>query len=206
VALLVDLIKDLCGSHRDPFIAERRAVADLAEELGVDVASYPSTEALEDAIVTTLADRVHAEFKHPTTREQTVKELLRTLSDEERLQIVHQTIEGYNSMPADQQQAFEKALARQLGCPPDKLQEALTGAAPLVALAPAGEGTTAVSATATAVVGALAPTTGASATYATFLVANTVSPFLLGPAVMLVLTPIQGIKGRRRAERENSFS
>jgi hypothetical protein len=81
----------------------------MPKRSAIDVAAYSNTEALEDAIVSALADRVHTEFKHPTKREQTVRDQLRTLSDEERLQIVHQTIEGYHSMPTDQQRTTKPA-------------------------------------------------------------------------------------------------
>jgi hypothetical protein len=204
VGLLVGLIQEACGQHRDPYVAERRALSDLAEIMRIDPAACPTTDDLETAILNALKARLGSPGLEAGVKEE-MEAAVKTLSDDQRLQLLFQVSEGYAKMTVPQRHIFADEVAAALDISEEKARDALErGPAGLLTIVtePSGSSARVIS---TKLLSAVAATGFSGAGFAAIIAGSAAVPFLAGPVAMLMLAliPKPGGKekfgGRKRA-------
>lgn len=206
-ALVVGLIHRLCGKG-DVYAAERVALADLAKTAEVDPAVYPRVAALEDAIIDGLAARLQRKLDamSPEKRKTFFEDMVKRMSDEDRLRLIEQVLEGYDEMSPEEQAHFRKRLASELGMDEDDIADAIVGgAATLIPLLLAKQTGFAIFLWTTQVMAAAASSVGLTIPFAVYMFKNKALGWLLGPVGMVVTTALSAgwfaVKTWRRKER-----
>lgn len=205
--LVVALIHRLCGKG-DLFAAERGALADLAKTAGLNPSRYPRVENLEDAIIDALASKLQARLETMTHAERTAffEDMVKRMSDEDRLRLIDQVLEGYAEMSADEQAAFRVRLANELGISEADIAVAIAGgAAMLIPLLLAKQTGFAIFLWTTNIMAAAASSVGLTLPFAAYMFKNRALGWLLGPVGMIVTTGLSlgwfAVKTWRRKER-----
>jgi hypothetical protein len=206
--LVGDLIHRLCGKG-DRYAAERSALADLGKTVGVDAGRYPRVDALEDDIIEALAQRLEEKLDAMTPEERHAffEEMVRRMSDEERLRLIEQVLDGYEKMPDEEKAAFRRRLATELDIGQSQIDRALTvgGAAALIPLLLAKETGFAIYLGTTKIMYATASSVGLTIPFSVYMLKNRALGWLLGPVGMLVTTALSAgwfsARAWRRKER-----
>lgn len=205
--LLVGLIHRLCGKG-DLFAAERGALAELAKTAGLDPHRWPEVDELEDAIIDALATKLQERLEKMTDAERTAffEDMVKRMSDEERLGLIDQVLEGYAEMSPDEQAGFRRRLANELGLSETDVAKAIAGgAATLIPLLLAKQTGFAIFLWTTNVMAAAASSVGLTLPFAVYMFKNRALGWLLGPVGMIVTTGLSlgwfAAKSWRRKER-----
>jgi hypothetical protein len=207
VQLITELIRKLCGKG-DPYAAERTALAELAKTMQVDAAKYAAVEPLEDALLEAMAARLQEKLDAMTPEERQLffEDMVRRMSDEERIRLIDQALAGYDAMTDAERREFVKRLAHELGLDEDEVASAIAGgAATLLPLLLAKQGGFKIFLWTTQVMAAAASSVGLTIPFAVYIFKNRALGWLLGPVGMLVTTALSGgwfaVKTWRRKER-----
>jgi hypothetical protein len=205
--LVGGLVHRLCGKG-DRYAAERSALADLGKTVGVDAGRYPRVDALEDAIIEALAQRLQEKLDAMTPEERHAffEEMVRRMSDEERLRLIEQVLEGYEEMSEEEKAAFRRRLATELDLSEPEIAATIAGgAATLIPLLLAKQTGFAIFLWTTNIMAATASSVGLTIPFAVYMLKNRALGWLLGPVGMLVTTAMSAgwfvARAWRRKER-----
>jgi hypothetical protein len=133
--------------------------------------------------------------------------MVKRMSDEERIRLIDQVLEGYDEMNEDEQQHFRHRLAAELGVDDDQLLiDAIAGgAATLIPLLLAKQSGFAIFLWTTRVMAAGASSVGVVIPFGVYMFKNRALGWLLGPMGMLVTTALSAgwffVASWRRKER-----
>src|SRR6478672_1612099 len=184
--LVGGLVHRLCGKG-DRYAAERSALADLGKTVGVNAGHYPRVDALEDAIIEALAKQLKEELDAmtPAARHAFFEEMVRRMSDEERLRLIEQVLEGYEQMPEEEREAFRRRLATELDISESQIDKAIAGraasAATLIPLLLARQTGFAIYLWTTKIMYAAASSVGLTIPFGAYMFKNRALGWLLGP-------------------------
>jgi hypothetical protein len=205
--LVAGLIHRLCGKG-DRFAAERSALAEVAKTVAVNPNRFPDVDVLEDAIVDALGDQLGERLSKMTPEQRTsfFEDMVKRMSDEDRLRLIEQVLEGYDEMPPKEQKAFRRRLASELGVEESEIESAIMGgAATLIPLLLAKQTGFAIFIWTTQVMAAAAGGLGLTVPFGVYMLKNRALGWLLGPVGMLVTTAMSAgwfaAKAWRRKER-----
>lgn len=205
--LIVALVHDMCGKG-GLYSAERGALEQLANTVGVEPSRYPAVDPLEDAIVEALSKRLEDEISRMSEEERRkyVEDMVRRMSDEERIRLIGQVLEGYDSMTPEEQRVFLAQLAAEFELDPPELEKAIAGgAATLLPLLIAKHAGFASFLWTTKVMYIAAGSVGLKLPFTAYMLKNTALGWLLGPVGLMVTTAMSlgwfGARAWRRKER-----
>lgn len=190
VALVSALAQQTCGGPDDPYLAERKALGELAKILKVNTADHATVEALEDALIDAAAKRINQKLAGMSAQErrQFFEDAVRRMTDEDRIRLIDQLLEGYDQMDPNEQEQFIKRLAVELGIDEDKLRAAIAGgAAALLPLLIADQAGFAVFLLTTEIMYTAFSVFGITVPFGVYVLKNEALGFLLGP-VGIILT------------------
>lgn len=125
------LVQESCFGRGEVYEAERKALVALAEPFDVDTALHPTSEALEDAIVDSIIERVRDEIASMSEeeREKFVADMLKRMSDEDRVRTIESLLRAFHELPRDQQEKLVAELAEELGLEEEVVRKAIAGGA-----------------------------------------------------------------------------
>ncbi len=131
IALLHDLIHTTCGKG-DPYVAERAALVELADVVGVNASQFAEVEDLEDAVVDAAASRLTKGLASDddSERQERVEEAVRRLSDEDRIRLIEQVLSGLDCVPDRRRKRFAGRLANGLSVTQSAIEDALLAGTP----------------------------------------------------------------------------
>jgi hypothetical protein len=167
----------------------------------VEPAAYPQVDALEDAILDGLAARLQRKLDamSPEARRAYFEDMVKRMSDEDRLRLIEQVLEGYDEMSPEEQEQFRKRLASELGMDEDEIACAIVGgAATLIPLLLAKQTGFAIFLWTTQVMAAAASSVGLTIPFAVYMFKNKALGWLLGPVGMVVTTALSAAGLRSR--------
>ena len=210
--LLVQLIQSSCLPKGDVYAAERTALVEMAKTVGVDdAARYPTVDVLEDAVVEALEARMLDELERMSDqeREKIARELMKRLSEEQRIQFIDRVLRDWETLPPEQQDAFLRELATQLDLDESELEAMRKGlaggAAVLLPTLMARQAGFSVYLLSTKLLFVSASKAGLTLPFAVYMLKNRALGWLLGPIGMLVTTGLSAgwfaVKSWRRRER-----
>lgn len=206
--LVAALIHRLCGKARNRYAAERDALDDLARTVEVDSDRFAQVDDLEDAIVEALGERLQEKLDDmpEEKRRAFFEDMVKRMSDEDRLRLIEQVLEGYDQMSDEEKAAFRRRLASELDVTEGELAGAIAGgAATLIPLLVAKQTGFAIFLWTTNVMAATASSVGLTIPFAVYMLKNRALGWLLGPVGMLVTTAMSAgwfvVKAWRRKER-----
>lgn len=205
--LVAGLIHRLCGKG-DRYAAERSALADVAKTVDVSPDRHPTVDGLEDAIVEGLANKMEQKLAamSPEERKRFFEDMVKRMSDEDRLRLIEQVLEGYEQMPPEEQVAFRRRLASELEVEEREIEDAIIGgAATLIPLLLAKQTGFAIFLWTTRIMAAATGGLGLTIPFGVYMLKNQALGWLLGPVGMLVTTAMSAgwfaVKAWRRKER-----
>lgn len=205
--LVTELIHKTCGKG-NLYGAERAALDQLAETVDVAPAAYPDVEPLEDAIVEAIGERLREKLAAMSDEEKRrfFEDAVKRMSDEDRIRLIEQVLEGFDEMSDEDRQEFVRELAAELGVGEDELWAALAGgAATLLPLLLTKHAGFAAFIWTTRIMYVAAGTVGLKLPFAAYMLKNQALGWLLGPVGMLVTTAMSvgwfGVRAWRRKER-----
>ncbi len=205
--LVTELIHKTCG-RGNMFSAERAALDQLADTVGVDPAAHPLPEPLEDAIVGAISRRLEEKLAGMSEEERRrfFEDAVKRMSDEDRIRLIDQVLEGFGEMSDEEQGEFVRQLAVELGLDEAELLKALSGgAAALLPLLLAKNAGFAAFLWTTKIMYVAAGAVGLKLPFAAYMLKNQALGWLLGPVGMLVTTAMSlgwfGVRAWRRKER-----
>jgi hypothetical protein len=210
--LIAHLIQSSCLPKGDIYAAERTALAEMAKTVGLeDAARYPTANALEDAIVDALEARMLEALERMSDkeRERIARELMKRLSEEQRIQFIDRVLRDWEKLPREQQDAFLKELGAQLDLDESELtalrQGLAGGAAVLLPTLMARQAGFSVYLLSTKLLFVSASKAGLTLPFTVYMLKNRALGWLLGPIGMLVTTGLSAgwfaVKSWRRRER-----
>ena len=206
-ALLKQLVGSVCGKG-DLYTAERAALAEVADAVGVDPNAYPSVEDLEDEILEAVAERIQEKLNAMSPEEQRkfFEDMVKRMSDEERIRLIDQVLDGYDQMSDEDKREFLRSLAARLGLDESELEAAIAGgAAALIPLLMADAAGFGIFIWTTQIMHAAAGLAGVKLSFAVYMMKNRALGWLLGPMGMLVTTALSAgwfaFKTWKRKER-----
>ena len=206
--LVGDLVHRLCGKG-DRYAAERSALADLGRTVGVDAVGYPRVGALEDAIIDALAKRLQEKLRAMTPEEGHAffEGMVKRMSDEERVRLIEQVLEGYEEMSEKEKAAFRRRLATELDISESEIDAGhLAGAATLLPLLLARQTGFAIFLWTTKIMYATASSVDVTIPFKVYMLKNRALGWLLGPVGMLVTTAMSaGWFAAREWRRKERF-
>jgi hypothetical protein len=213
---LLSVIHDACGKGKDgdPYLAERRALTELARQvsvkgLSVDPGEHPDVIGLELAILRTLTQRLAlsytAEDRRPNEGKVSsppIEGTVDRLRPDERSRLTMQTLDGYASMPDAQQRSFRSALAERTDSTEAELAAALTKSPNALLSLLEVDKNKKPRDIATAVVVATATVLAGPGGFTALTAASTATSFVMGPGA-LILVPVEGLNAKGLNERLN---
>jgi uncharacterized protein YaaW (UPF0174 family) len=142
----------------------------------------------------------------PEERHAFFEEMVRRMSDEERLRLIEQVLEGYEEMSEEEKAAFCRRLARELDISELEIAAAIVGgAATLIPLLLAKQSGFAIFLWTTNIMAATASSVGLTIPFPVYMLKNRALGWLLGPVGMLVTTAMSAgwfiARAWRRKER-----
>jgi hypothetical protein len=207
--LLSTLIQQTCGGSSDPYLAERKALGELAKILKVDTAEHPTIEGLEDALIEAAAAQINRKLASmsPDERRKFFEDAIKRMTDEDRIRLIDQFLEGYENLDSEEQKLFIKRLAVELGVSEDKLRAAIAGgAAALLPLVIADSSGFAVFLFTTDLMYTAFSTFGITVPFAAYVLKNEALGFLLGPVGMILTAGLSaGWFFHSKARKERRF-
>lgn len=202
-----DLIHELCGKG-DRYAAERSVLAELAKTVDVNPNEHPDVVGLEDRILEELGRRLQAKLDAMSVdeRRRFFEDMVKRMSDEDRIRLIEQILEGYESMSEPERAQFRRRLAAELEVEEDEIAVGIAGGAgTLLPLMLAKQSGFAVFLWTTNIMAATASSVGLTIPFAAYMLKNRALGWLLGPVGMLVTTAMSAgwfaVKAWRRKER-----
>lgn len=197
------------GKQRDPFAAQRAALAEVAEAFDVDSSTHARTADLEDAIYEAIGQRLESRLAgmSDAKREHFIGQALKRWTEEERLRLIEGVADGYDNMDVEAQAALATSLAAELDSTETEIREALKGgASALLPLLMAREQGFALYLGSTQLIHSVLTTgLGLKAPFAVYMLKNRALGWLLGPVGLLVTTGASAgwwaYKARRHSQR-----
>lgn len=192
-AAAAQVVQDACFGRGEIYAAERKALVELAKPFKVEPAGYPTSDALEAAIVDAIVERVRERLEGMSDEEraQFAEDMFKRMSDEERMQMIDALLRSFNDLSPERQDELVTELARELGLDEGIIRDAIAGGAAVLLplLLARGSGFT-IYLLSTKLMYSFFSLWGVSLSFATYQAKNVALKSLMGPVGLIVTTAL----------------